>query len=418
MSSTVDEIADLLKAQSQVCVRLAAKRPEATWQLALLEIIIGEAPPRWRAHTWRYDTAAFVATRPTGRSVARWLTRQRIRVASLSMPLDLEGSAHLDRRDSNAQGTFQTLAWPARNWNLHPRDNPKEGSQDELVADGMPAFISFDQAAAAHFMPPRRLNRNFSGREVVVRHQDERARFEHVFIRPTELIATVSGKRLTGTTVAIGGYDGPRRALTARTRKVRLPLPGGVPSGAWVALHRDRELIDRRILDPAWGATGVDVEVAPATRAEVWINGGERDTVEFKRDLPAQPQRVMRTIAAFANGEGGALLFGVEDDGEITGIPRKQTRAAIDLLTNLIRDTVRPLPDFRAEIIQTAGRSIIALTVEPGQQPPYGVGGDNRDARYYIRRAASTFPASPDDLRALIQAREPPPGLMFPTGVR
>jgi hypothetical protein len=85
----------------------------------------------------------------------------------------------------------------------------------------MPAFINFDQAAAAHFQPPRRLNRNFSGREAIVRHQDERARFERVLLRPTELIATVRGTRLTGATVTLGGYDGPRRVLTARMRRPR-----------------------------------------------------------------------------------------------------------------------------------------------------------------------------------------------------
>jgi predicted HTH transcriptional regulator len=125
----------------------------------------------------------------------------------------------------------------------------------------------------------------------------------------------------------------------------------------------------------------------------------------------------MRTVAAFANGDGGALLFGVDDDGEITGIPPKEAGAAIDRLTNLIRDTVRPLPVFRAEIIETAGRYILVLTVEPGEQLPCGVGADRRDVRYYIRRAASTFPASPDDLRALIQTREPQATLMFPPRV-
>jgi hypothetical protein len=414
MSSPVDEIADLLRAQPRVSVRLAARRNDHGWQLAVLEIITGAPPPAWRAHVWRYDTAAFIAARPAGRSVARWLTSKKIRIASLTMALDAEPSASYERRDSNSQSIFQTLAWPTREWTLHLTDNPIQDAQQELVAAGMPAFINFDQAAAAHFQPPKRLNRNFSGRQAIIRHQDERARLEHVLIRPTEILATVSGTRLRGMTVTIGGYDGPRRVLAARTRKVRLPLPEGITPGAWLALHHDNELIDRRILDPNWGATGVDIEVAPETRVEALINGGECDTVEFKREIPPQPQRLMRTIAAFANGGGGTMLLGVQDDGEILGLKVKDARAAADRLTNLITDTARPLPDFRAETIKAAGRWIIALTVEPGPQPPYGVGGDNRDTRYYIRRAATTFPASPEDLRALIQAREPQPGLMFP----
>jgi hypothetical protein len=413
MNTTPDEIADLLSSQARVCVRLAAKRNGDAWQLAVLEIITGQPPTDWHAHVWHYDTAVLIAARPAGRAVSRWLTGKRVRMASLTMPLDLDTVAHRERRDSNSHGTFQTLAWPTHNWTLHLTDQPTQVTQEELVAAGMPAFINFDQAAAVHFQPPRLLNRNFSGREAIVRHQDERARFEHVLLRPTELTATVSGSNLNGVTATLGGYDGPHQTLTARTRRVRLPIPGGLPPGAWVALHRDQELIDRRILDPTWGPTGIDVELEPTTRVEVWINGGERDTVEFKRELPHETDRVMRTVAAFANGAGGVLLFGVEDDGQIIGFAPKRARTAVDHLTNLIRDKIRPLPNFRGDVIQTDGRPIVALTVEAGQHPPYGVGSDSRALRYYIRRAASTFPASPDDLRELIRP-DPQAPLMYP----
>jgi hypothetical protein len=169
---------------------------------------------------------------------------------------------------------------------------------------------------------PSRPNRNFSGREIVVRQQDRRARIDHVLLRPTEVVVKVSGEQLHHTSLTLGGAAAaPTRLLSQRTREVHLPLTAELGSGAWLALHRDRELLDRRILDPAWGGKDFEVEVNASTRVEMLISHGEQATIEFKRQLPGNdPAGVMKTVAAFANGVGGSILFGVEDDGEIVGI--------------------------------------------------------------------------------------------------
>jgi hypothetical protein len=76
---------------------------------------------------------------------------------------------------------------------------------------------------------------------------------------------------------------------------------------------------------------------------------------------------------------------------------------------------VRPLPSFDVEIVDVDGFGVIAITVAPGSEPPYGIGTSDRDVRYYVRRAANTFPASPADVRALVQARTAAaPALRFP----
>lgn len=139
---------------------------------------------------------------------------------------------------------------------------------------------------------------------------------------------------------------------------------------------------------------------------EVLISGGECATVEFKRQLPGgDPAGAMKTVAAFANGSGGALLFGVENDGQIVGLGENHVRQSLDRLTNLISDWVRPLPDFECEMVEVADRCVIVISVEPGRDAPYGVGTSDRDTRYYVRRAGTTFPATPADVRAFVQAR-------------
>jgi len=185
-------------------------------------------------------------------------------------------------------------------------------------------------------------------------------------------------------------------------------VPAGLGPGAWLALHRDQELLDRRILDRSWGGKDFDVEVDASTRVEVLISGGERATVEFKRQLPGNnPRGVMKTVAAFANGGGGTLLFGVEDDGQVVGLGVEYARQNVDRLTNLISAWVRPLPDFEPEMVEVAGAGVIAVNVAPGFEPPYGIGTSEREIHYYVRRAGTTFPATSADVRGFVQARVP-----------
>jgi hypothetical protein len=88
-------LADLtkrLRAEARVWVRLAANRPQDDWQLSLLEVTLGEAPPGWKRQRWSYERALFVASAPAGATVARWLERRRIPVKPFSLKI-LPGGA-------------------------------------------------------------------------------------------------------------------------------------------------------------------------------------------------------------------------------------------------------------------------------------------------------------------------------------
>ena len=50
------------------------------------------------------------------------------------------------------------------------------------------------------------------------------------------------------------------------------------------------------------------------------IQLGESRTLEFKKELPAESLKWIKTIAAFANGAGGRLVIGVSNQHEIIGI--------------------------------------------------------------------------------------------------
>ena len=57
------------------------------------------------------------------------------------------------------------------------------------------------------------------------------------------------------------------------------------------------------------------------------IAAGETLTVEFKSDRGPLPDAdLIEAVVCLANGQGGILLIGVEDDGRVTGLhPRHRT---------------------------------------------------------------------------------------------
>jgi hypothetical protein len=221
----------------------------------------------------------------------------------------------------------------------------------------------------------------------------------------------VTGEQLGGTLVTLGGSNGQTKRLRRASTEARFPLAGGIPPGSWIALHRSHELLDQRGLDPAWGGLAdVELEVDPVTEVEVLISGGEIATTEFKRQLPSDQRdsiiTVMKTVAAFANGGGGTILFGIENDGSVNGLDL-DVRSAVDRLTLLIRDWVKPLVDFHPTATEIEGRTVVLVRVEPGVDAPYGVGTSERRVDYFVRRGGTTFPATPADVRAFVRERLP-----------
>lgn len=147
---------------------------------------------------------------------------------------------------------------------------------------------------------------------------------------------------------------------------------------------------------------------------EALVLSGEGPGIEFKRELPGgdreSRRKVARTVAAFANGEGGSVVFGVRnEDGAVVGLPSAEiTQDAEDAVTDFVSKLVTRLPSYtweRHELDEQPGRIVLVLVVDRGESPPYGV--DPGNPRYYVRRGATTFPASSEQVRALARSRPP-----------
>ena len=84
------------------------------------------------------------------------------------------------------------------------------------------------------------------------------------------------------------------------------------------------------------------------------ILAGESKNVEFKVQRPKDSGKYMKTVVAFSNGEGGRIIFGVDDaTREVVGIPNDIVFSEIDAITAAISDSCEPvvIPDVYLQTI-------------------------------------------------------------------
>lgn len=125
------------------------------------------------------------------------------------------------------------------------------------------------------------------------------------------------------------------------------------------------------------------------------IAAGESYTVEFKREL-GNLRQVGGAICALANSDGGVVIMGVRDDGEILGVPGDPLAAQERLLTLL--QTGCSAPVFgQLGMHQVSGRTVHWVDVRRQRRyEPFRHGG-----RFWIRRDRSTVTPSASELQEL-----------------
>jgi hypothetical protein len=417
----------MIDKEDQLWVRLCAVLPEQSeeWTITVLDITASKPPASWSDLLWSYPRALLRAEAFPGAMIAEWLRTQSVNLGDITAKLPelvLTDQCMIERRTSGYRGFHGRFEWPYDEWNIPFRHSISPTISDELIGDEeSPSFLSVNVGIAALLgieLPP---GGSFDARSMIFRQQFGSVRINAVHVYPATVVIDVSGEGLAGSTVELASNNpGPTVEIaTSDDQSVELPTPNGLPDNAWVLLRRGRSWLDRRFLSYPYTreqAEDVDYWVEPESRLEALIASGESPTVEFKTEVPADRIRIMKTVAAFSNGEGGTILIGVAKDGTVIGAPVETASPdGQDTLTNLVRSWVSPLPSFEVQTIATGDgqRTVVAVVVNKGSQPPYGAGTTVDSLNYFIRRGATTFVASPDQVRYLARSTPPvePPGL-------
>ncbi|MCK9181868.1 MAG: ATP-binding protein [Fibrobacteraceae bacterium] len=102
------------------------------------------------------------------------------------------------------------------------------------------------------------------------------------------------------------------------------------------------------------------------------IKSGESDTVEFKKELPEESRKWLRSIVAFANGAGCSLIVGVEDrTKKIVGVREDSIFRQIDRITDVICSSCEPMIVPSVTVQRIEDKCLIVISVPRGMQRPY-----------------------------------------------
>ncbi|ADG76192.1 putative transcriptional regulator [Cellulomonas flavigena DSM 20109] len=99
--------------------------------------------------------------------------------------------------------------------------------------------------------------------------------------------------------------------------------------------------------------------------------GGETLTTEFTSDRSRLNDRTLvEAVTRMANGQGGTVLVGVEDDGTITGSrPRHGTSTDPALMQALIANLTVPPLSTTVDVVDVDGSAVIAVRVDRSTTP-------------------------------------------------
>lgn len=107
------------------------------------------------------------------------------------------------------------------------------------------------------------------------------------------------------------------------------------------------------------------------TRGELeqLVQKGEGLHLEFKRKLP-EPWKLAREAVALANTQGGWLLLGVDDSGEIIGV--KDYLEVLETFPVWMERYTRPLIPFSLQTVaMSRKRAVVAVRIQKSVQKPH-----------------------------------------------
>lgn len=113
---------------------------------------------------------------------------------------------------------------------------------------------------------------------------------------------------------------------------------------------------------------------------------GESEKTEFKEN--AKTNTYIKTVVAFANGNGGKIVFGVKDNKEIVGVENEFE--VMDGIINAISDNFYPMivPDISLHTLEN--KTVVLVEIEGGKKKPYYLKSKGMQKGTYIRSGATT----------------------------
>jgi hypothetical protein len=180
-------------------------------------------------------------------------------------------------------------------------------------------------------------------------------------------------------------------------------------------LQKRRELIADRInwfMQRLIDASDPENDESDDASTEAIIHEGESETIEFKSTLRwhLYAERIdkeiehssLKTIAAFLNSDGGTLLIGIDDDGEVTEFMEHDQFVNADKamlhLTNIVKERIgtSSMRFLRISVDTVGGQEVMRVDCKPSVVPVYL--DYEKGEHFYVRTGPSTSELKPSEI--------------------
>ncbi len=120
----------------------------------------------------------------------------------------------------------------------------------------------------------------------------------------------------------------------------------------------------------------------------------ENRKLEFKREIPST-DKLIKTVIAFANSQGGDLIIGMADDNQIIGVDEDKIIKYEEMISNIIYDSCSPslIPEIYS--LRIENKILFVIHIYPSSQKPHFIKADGKHKGTYVRIGSTNRLASP-----------------------
>lgn len=112
------------------------------------------------------------------------------------------------------------------------------------------------------------------------------------------------------------------------------------------------------------------------------IRQGEHQTQDFKFCI-TDSKKIARSLVAFANTDGGRLLIGVKDNGNIAGVRSEEEYYMVEAAARIYS---KPMIEFTTKQHFIDGKTVLEVMIKPSSDKPHYAVDENGKWWAYFRK--------------------------------
>jgi hypothetical protein len=417
---SLEDVAKRVANYTSLSYRFMAQRINE--ELRVIRLILGAPQASWTTYT--YDAVHFQAGSERGSVVSEWLMKALIttRYRQTYPLLPLCSQAHVAHQPSHTAYDLFTLPKPYTFCRIAFAE-AVSAQERLLVAENAPFFLTVSEAERV-LLYDKEWGSIVYGNDqtpdygITLYLEQDEAWLENIHFSSSVLKITLNGTALSGTKLKVSGTGVQGYDDYPSEKTITLSAPDGPPDAIKVVLLKGNTWLDyfyddaRSRNNPfARKHTNVVFDYQePGEEILQLIESGEGRTIEFKGEENDDADKWLKTLVAFANTDGGHILFGVNDEGQLVGLHKEIAKYGSiakfrDGLTSTITNTVTPVPDYKILPLVTIGENdilVIKVTSDASTHSLYY----KKAPVFYIRRDATTRAANNFEVQELVRHKD------------